>query len=30
MDTDMEAPGFARIVPKDASADRIACQLIFG
>ena len=30
MDTDMEAPGFARIVPEDASLDRIACQLLFG
>ena len=30
MDTDMEAPGFARIAPEDASLDRIACQLLFG
>jgi gluconolactonase len=30
IDTDMEAPGFERIVPKDASLDRIACELQFG
>ncbi len=30
MDTDKELPGFARIVPKDASLERIACQLQFG
>ncbi len=30
MDTDKEAPGFERIVPRNASLDRIACELIFG
>ena len=30
MDTDKEAPGFSRIVPKEATLDRIACQLQFG
>jgi gluconolactonase len=30
MDTDMEAAGFSRIVPKEATLERIACQLIFG
>ena len=30
MDTDMEAPPLERIVPRNASLDRIACELIFG
>lgn len=30
MDTDKEAAGFERIVPRNASLDRIACELIFG
>src|SRR5437899_3759388 len=30
MDTDKEGPGVWRIVPKEASLDRIACQLEFG
>jgi sugar lactone lactonase YvrE len=30
MDTDKEAAGFERIVPRNAILDRIACQLIFG
>src|SRR5437773_12457865 len=30
MDTDMEAPGFARIAPEDASLDRIARQILYG
>ena len=30
MDTDKEAAGFERIVPRHAFLDRIACELIFG
>ena len=30
IDTDLEAPGFKRIVPKDASMERIPCNTIFG